>query len=84
MCLLIILTVGALVIMSYLQASVLCDLISRRRKFINTFFHYILTFQWHTDWKRKIMKDEKKHHGAVNESSVEQHFHKSDTITFVV
>ena len=30
------------------------------------------------------MKDEKKLHGTVDKSSSEQHFYKSDTITFVV
>ena len=30
------------------------------------------------------MKDEKKHHGIVDVSSLEQQFHKSDMITFVV
>ena len=34
--------------------------------------------------KRKILKDEKKHHGAVYESSSEQQFRKSDTITWIV
>ena len=35
-------------------------------------------------YKRKILKDEKKHHGTVDESSSEQQFCKSDVITFVV
>ena len=30
------------------------------------------------------MKDEKKHHGALDESSSEQQLHKSDVIIFVV
>ena len=34
--------------------------------------------------KRKILKDEKKHHGAVDESSLEKQFCKLDAITFVV
>ena len=34
--------------------------------------------------KRKIVKDEKELHGAVDKSSSEQHFRKSDTNTFVV
>ena len=34
--------------------------------------------------KRKILKDEKKLHGEVDESSPQQHFRKSDAITFVV
>ena len=37
-----------------------------------------------TERKRKIVKDEKKLHGAVDESSSEQQFHKLDAITFVV
>ena len=31
-----------------------------------------------------MLKDEKKHHGTVDESSSEQQFHKSNVITFVV
>ena len=34
--------------------------------------------------REKILKDEKKHHGVVDESSSEQQFCKSDVITFVV
>ena len=34
--------------------------------------------------KKKILKDEKKCHGAVDESSSEKQFRKSDNITFVV
>ena len=34
--------------------------------------------------KRKIVKDKKKLHGAVDESSLEQQFRKLDAITFVV
>ena len=45
-------------------------------KFVNTFCLL--------ERKRKILKDEKKHHGAVDESSSEQQFHKLDAITFVV
>ena len=30
------------------------------------------------------MEDEKNHHGALDKSSSEQQFHKSDVITFVV
>ena len=33
---------------------------------------------------QKILKDENKHYGAVDESSSEQQFRKSYTITFVV
>ena len=34
--------------------------------------------------KEKIVKDEKKLHGAVDKSSSEQQFCKLDTITFIV
>ena len=37
-----------------------------------------------TDTERKIVKDEKKLHGAVDESSLELQFRKLDAITFVV
>ena len=40
----------------HVQAAVLCDIIKRRCKFIDTF----LMFQWNTERKRKIKKDEKK------------------------
>ena len=55
--------------MSCVQAAVLCDC-----KFIDTF----------RPFKKKILKDENKHYGAVDESSSEQQFRKSYTITFVV
>ena len=32
----------------------------------------------------KILKDEKKHHSAVDDFSSKQQFHKSDAITFAV
>ena len=32
----------------------------------------------------KILKVEKKHHGTVDKSSLEQQFRKSEAITFVV
>ena len=32
----------------------------------------------------KVVKDENKHQGAVDESSVKQQFHKSDAMSFVV
>ena len=48
----------------------LCDIISRRCKFIDMFFQDFLTFQWNSEAKR--IKDEKKHHGTVDESSLEQ------------
>ena len=31
-----------------------------------------------------VIKDKRKHHGAVDKRSLEQQFHKSDGITFVV
>ena len=50
-------------------------------------FGYLSCFKlcWH-NWPgpRKIVKDEKKFHGAVDKSSSEQHFCESDAITFVV
>ena len=58
-----------------MQAAVLYDVISRKRNFIDTFFHDFLTFQWNTERKRKIMKDEKKPPGVVDESSSEQQSH---------
>ena len=51
---------------------------------INTFFVIFLTSFNGYRKKRKIVKDEKKFHGAVDESSLEQQFHKLDAITFVV
>ena len=61
----------------------LCDVI-RRHNFIDTIFRDFLTCQWNTESKRKIIKDEKKHHGRVDQSSSEQHFRKSDAVTFVL
>ena len=55
--------------MSHVQAAVLCDKSATFRLLGR---------------KRKILKDKKKHHGAVDESSSEQLFRKSDAITFVV
>ena len=67
--------------MSCVQVAVLFDIINRGRNCIDIFFH---DFQCNTRGKRKIMKDEKKHLGAVDKSSSEQQFCKSDVITFVV
>ena len=50
---------------------------------INTFFRDFLTSFNGYRKKRKIVKDEKKFRGAVDKSSSEQHFRKSDTITFI-
>ena len=67
--------------MSCVQAAVFS--VFRMCKFLDTFFH---DFQRNTERKRKILKDEKKHHDAVDESSSEseQQFRKSDAITFVL
>ena len=51
---------------------------------INTFFYDFLTSFNGYRKKRKIVKDKKKLHGAVDESSSEQQFCKLDVITFVV
>ena len=62
--------------MSHVQAAVLQDeAVSSSTPF---------TFLKNGERKRKILKDEKKLHGAVDESSLEQQFRKLDTITFVV
>ena len=50
---------------------------------INTFSDFLTSFNGYRK-KGKIVKDEKKFHGAVDKSSLEQHFRKSDIITFVV
>ena len=76
-------TTGAL-IMSRVSVAVLCGVISRKCKlFIDTLFHDFLAFLQAKGRKKKIVKDEKKHQGAVDESSVEQQFRESDTISFV-
>ena len=62
--------------MSHVQAAVLCD----KAASSSTSFTFLKGLRK----KRKILKDEKKHHDAVNESSSEQQFRKSDAITFVV
>ena len=54
-----------------------------RNDLINTFSDFLTSFNGYRK-KRKIVKDEKKLHGSVDKSSSEQHFRKSDTITFVV
>ena len=77
MCLLIVLMVGAFLIMSCVQGDVLCD------KGANSSTPAFVSFCL-KEMKRKILKDEKKHHGTVDESSPEQQFCKSDVITFVV
>ena len=58
--------------MSRVQAAVLCD---EATSSLTPFAFLKLVRK-----KKKILK----HHGAVNESSSEQQFHKSDAITFVV
>ena len=60
--------------MSHVQAVVLCDeAASSSRPF--------MIFQ---GTEKEKEDTEKKHHGAVDESSSEQQFHKLDMITFVV
>ena len=54
-----------------------------RNDSINTFSDFLTSFNGYRK-KRKTVKDEKKLHGAVDKSSLEQHFSKLDTITFVV
>ena len=66
-----------------MQAAGLRDEINRRCKFIDTYICDSFTFlKEHR--KSKILEDEEKHHGAVDESSLEQQFRKLDAITFVV
>ena len=55
-----------------------------RNTSINTFFYDFLTSFNGYRKKRKIVIDEKKFHGAMDESSLEQLFRKLDAITFVV
>ena len=48
---------------------------------------FIIFFPFYVQTKRRkrmIVRDEKKHSGAVDESSAEQQFRKSDVISFVV
>ena len=54
-----------------------------RNDSINTFSDFLTSFNGYRK-KRKIVKDEKKLHGAVDKSSSEQYFRISETITFVV
>ena len=54
-----------------------------RNDSINTFSDFLTSFNGYRK-KRKIVKDEKKLHGAIDKSSSEQHFRKLDTITFVM
>ena len=67
--------------MSCVQAAVLCD--ESASSSTPNFVSFRLLNETEKE-KRKILKDEKKHHGAVDESSSEQQFCKSDMITFVV
>ena len=68
--------------LSHVQADVLCDEINRRCKFIDTaVFRDCFAF---LKEHKKTLEDEKKHHGAVDESLSEQQFCKLDAITFVV
>ena len=63
--------------MSRVQAAVLCD----KGTSSSTLF---VTFQGTEKGTRKILKDEKKHHGTVDEFLSEQQFCKLYAITFVV
>ena len=63
--------------MSHVQAAILCDIYN---KLLTRRFEIFLPFSEYCREK----EDEKKHHGAVDQSSLEQQFHKSDVITFVV
>ena len=54
-----------------------------RNDSINTFSDFLTSFNRYRK-KRKTVKDEKKLHGAMDKSSLEQRFRKLDTITFVV
>ena len=54
-----------------------------RNTSINTFRDFLTLFNGYRK-TRKIVKDEKKLRGAVDESSSEQQFRKLDAITFVV
>ena len=46
--------------------------------------YYEVHVSRNTDRKRKMLKDEKKHHSAMDESSSEQLFCKLGAVTFVV
>ena len=50
-----------------------------RNDSINTFSDFLTSFNRYRK-KRKTVKDEKKLHDAVDESSSEQHFRKLDTL----
>ena len=55
-------------------------------KFIDTFPTSLLTpFEnFSPENESQLIKDKRKHHGAVDKHSSEQQFRKSDAITFVV
>ena len=61
-----------------------------RNIFIDTFPTSLLTpfanfspfYEWFED-ERQLIKDKRKHHGAVDRRSSEQQIRKSDAITFV-
>ena len=62
-----------------------------RNKFIDTFPTSLLTpfanfslFYELFEDESKLIKDKRKHHSALDKCSSEQHFRKSDAITFVV
>ena len=54
-----------------------------RRKFIDIFFRDCFTVLKETERKWKILEEEMKYHGTVDESSLEQQFRNLDTITFL-
>ena len=68
--LLIVLTpAGVLLIISYMQVAVLCD--KGTSPLIPSSVIFVPFKETHAERKRKILKDEKKHHGAVDKSSSE-------------
>ena len=65
--------------MSHVQNAVMCD------ENASSSMTPFMIFQGTEKEKgRYVLKDEKKHHSAVDESSSEQQFCKSDAITFIV
>jgi len=66
-----------------MQATVLCDVIKSCDN-LSTPFSWI-SHLLIKDWKRKkLIKDKRKDHGALDESPSEQQFHKIDTIIFLL
>ena len=75
---------GALLIISRVQVAVLRHNKLNAQHLDQHLLRDILTSFNGYRKKRKIVKDEKKFHGTVDESSSEQQFCKLDAITFVV